>query len=163
MIAELGHFALILAFVLALVQGSLPLAGAHRHTVGRDDGGWIALAGPAALGQFVFIALAFAALTALFVGADFSVMVVAANANSQLPLIYKISAVWGHHEGSMVLWVLILALFGLCVAVFGSNLPATFRARALGVQGRTQRAQAASTRPSISAAMAKEKAIEKPT
>ncbi len=135
MIAELGHFALILAFVLALVQGSLPLAGAHRHAVGRDDGGWIAFAGPAALGQFVFIALAFVALTALFVGADFSVMVVAANANSQLPLIYKISAVWGHHEGSMVLWVLILALFGLCVAVFGSNLPATFRARALGVQG----------------------------
>lgn len=135
MIAELGHFALILAFVLALVQGSLPLAGAHRQGQGRDDGGWIALAGPAALGQFVFVILAFAALTALFVQADFSVMVVAANANSKLPLIYKISAVWGHHEGSMVLWVTILALFGLCVALFGSNLPATFRARVLGVQG----------------------------
>ena len=135
MIAELGHFALILAFVLALVQGSLPLAGAHRQGQGRDDDGWIALAGPAALGQFVFVILAFAALTVLFVQADFSVMVVTANANSKLPLIYKISAVWGHHEGSMVLWVAILALFGLCVALFGSNLPATFRARVLGIQG----------------------------
>jgi len=134
-IAELGHFALILAFVLALVQGSLPLAGAYRQGQGRDDGGWIALAGPAALGQFVFITLAFAALMTLFVSSDFSVMVVTANANSQLPLIYKISALWGNHEGSMVLWVTILALFGLCVALFGSNLPAAFRARVLGVQG----------------------------
>ncbi len=135
MIAELGHFSLVLAFVLALVQGILPLAGAHRRAAGRDDGGWISLAGPAALGQFMFIALAFAALTALFVSTDFSVMVVAANSNSTLPLIYKISAVWGHHEGSMVLWVLILALFGLCVVLFGSNLPTIFRARVLGIQG----------------------------
>ncbi len=135
MIAELGHFSLVLAFVLALVQGILPLAGAHRQAAERDDGGWISLAGPAALGQFMFIALAFAALTALFVSTDFSVMVVAANSNSTLPLIYKISAVWGHHEGSMVLWVLILALFGLCVVLFGSNLPTIFRARVLGIQG----------------------------
>ncbi|MBD3764712.1 MAG: heme lyase CcmF/NrfE family subunit [Rhodobacterales bacterium] len=130
MIVELGHFALALAFVVALVQTVVPLAGAHWR---RAD--WMAVAETAATTQFLLIAFAFAALTWAFVTSDFSLAVVVANSHTLKPMIYKISGVWGNHEGSLLLWVLILALFGACAAWFGGNLPPTLRARVLGVQG----------------------------
>jgi cytochrome c-type biogenesis protein CcmF len=129
MIPELGHFALILALAVALLQGSLPMIGAAR---GRAA--WMALAEPAALLQLVFVLTAFLALMHAFVTSDFTVANVAQNSNSQMPLLYKISGTWGSHEGSMLLWVLILAVFGAAVALFGSNLPAPLRARVLSVQ-----------------------------
>ena len=129
MIPELGHFALILALMVALVQGSVPFIGAAR---GHE--GWMALSRPTALLQLLFVALAFLALMHAYVTSDFTVFNVAANSHSAKPLIYKISGVWGNHEGSMVLWVLILAAFGAAVAVFGTNLPASLRARVLSVQ-----------------------------
>jgi cytochrome c-type biogenesis protein CcmF len=130
MIAEIGHYALVLAFGLALVQGSLPFWGAARR-----DAGLIALARTTALGQFLFLTMAFGALILAFATSDFSVANVAANSHSTKPLIYKIAAAWGSHEGSLVLWVWILGLYGSGVALFGRNLPAPFRARVLGVQG----------------------------
>jgi len=129
MIAEIGHFALVLALFVALVQGTLPLVGAARGIAP-----WIALARPAAVAQLLLIATAFAALTHAYVTSDFSVLNVALNSHSAKPLIYKISGVWANHEGSMVLWVLILAFFGATVALFGGNLPPALRARALAVQ-----------------------------
>jgi cytochrome c-type biogenesis protein CcmF len=129
-IAELGHYALVLAFGLALVQGLLPLWGAARR-----DPVLMALGPSAATAQLAAITLAFAALTHAFVVSDFSVSLVAAGSHSSKPLIYKISGVWGNHEGSLVLWVWILALFGAAVALFGRNLPPEFRARVLSVQG----------------------------
>jgi cytochrome c-type biogenesis protein CcmF len=130
MIVEIGHFALVLAFGLAIVQGTLPLVGAARR-----DQALIALARPAAVGQLLFIAAAFLALMHAYVTSDFSVLNVYDNSSLSKPLIYKISGVWGNHEGSLLLWVLILALFGAAVAIFGRNLPAGFRARVLSVQG----------------------------
>ncbi len=130
MIVELGHYALVLAFGIALVQSTLPLLGAARN-----DANLIAVAPTAALGQFLFMALAFAALIHAFVTSDFSVANVTANSHSSKPLIYKIAATWGSHEGSLVLWVLILAFYGAAVALFGRNLPPAFRARVLAVQG----------------------------
>src|SRR5918996_947403 len=127
---EIGHFALVLAFALALVQGTLPLWGAAR-----GDAGLIELARSSALGQFVFLTVAFGALIHAFALSDFSVVNVAANSHSTKPLIYKIAAAWGNHEGSLVLWVWILALYGCGVALFGRNLPPAFRARVLAVQG----------------------------
>jgi len=129
-IAEIGLFALILALLLAVLQASLPLAGAWR-----GDPAMMAVGPAAALGQFVFVALAFASLTHAFVTSDFSVLTVAQNSHSTKPLIYKIAGVWGNHEGSMLLWVLILAVFGMAVSVFGRNLPPALRARVLAVQG----------------------------
>jgi cytochrome c-type biogenesis protein CcmF len=129
MIIEIGHYALILALTLAIVQGTLPLIGAHR-----GNATWIALARPAAVGQFVLVALSFAALTYAYVVSDFSVVNVVENSHSAKPLLYKISGVWGNHEGSLLLWILILTLFGAAVAIFGGNLPPAFRARVLGVQ-----------------------------
>lgn len=129
MIAELGHFALVLAFAVALVQMVVPMIGAHR-----GDEGLMGVARSAAIAQFVLIAFAFGVLVYAFVVSDFSISLVAENSHSTKPLIYKISGVWGNHEGSMVLWVLILALYGALVAVFGSNLPAPLRARVLAVQ-----------------------------
>ena len=129
MIAELGHFALILALAAALAQGSVPMLGAAR-----GERAWMDLAVPAALGQALLAAVAFFALMWLHVTSDFSVLAVAQNSNSQMPLIYKISSTWGYHEGSMVLWVLILALYGAAVALFGQNLPPALRARVLAVQ-----------------------------
>ena len=129
MIAEIGHFALILALALALVQVTFPLIGAHR---GIES--WMELARPAAVAQLGFIVIAFGALTTGYVVSDFSIENVAANSHTAKPLLYKISGVWANHEGSMVLWVLILALFGSGVAVFGRNLPPTLRARVLAVQ-----------------------------
>ena len=129
MIPELGHYALILALAVALVQGTLPFVGASRGDIRL-----MALGRSAALTQAFLIVLAFLALTQAFVTSDFSVALVVANSHSAKPLIYKISGVWGNHEGSMLLWALILALFGAAVAVFGNNLPDSLRARVLGVQ-----------------------------
>ncbi|MEQ1889629.1 MAG: heme lyase CcmF/NrfE family subunit, partial [Alphaproteobacteria bacterium] len=129
MIIELGHFALVLAFVLALAQASLPLIGAAR-----GNSALMAVARPAAFGQLIFLLLAFAALMYGFVTSDFSVQVIAANSHSAKPMLYKIAGLWGNHEGSLLLWVLILALFGAAVAGVGGNLPASLRARVLSVQ-----------------------------
>src|SRR5438105_8616854 len=129
MIAEFGHYALVLALALALVEASVPMVGARKN-----DPVLMAVAGPAALAQFCFVALAFAALTICYVRSDFSVLNVFENSHSAKPLVYKISGVWGNHEGSMLLWVLILSTFGALVAIFGGNLPAGLRANVLGVQ-----------------------------
>ncbi|WP_407047965.1 heme lyase CcmF/NrfE family subunit [Methyloraptor flagellatus] len=129
MIVEIGHYALVLAFALSLIQSVVPIWGAAA----RDDS-LMGTAVPAALGQFVFVAISFAALTTAHVVSDFSVANVYQNSHSLKPLIYKISGVWGNHEGSMLLWVLILAVFGGLVALFGRNLPRTLRANVLGVQ-----------------------------
>ncbi|WP_027134844.1 heme lyase CcmF/NrfE family subunit [Geminicoccus roseus] len=130
MIPELGHLALVLALVLACVQGTLPLLAAHR-----GDAVGMRLAVSSAIGQFVMVSLAFGALTWAYVVSDFSVVNVAANSHSTKPLIYKISGVWGNHEGSLLLWVWILAIFGAMVAGLGGNLPLPFKARVLAVQG----------------------------
>jgi cytochrome c-type biogenesis protein CcmF len=129
MIVEVGHFALILALFVAIVQAVVPLVGAARR-----DLPWMDVARPAAFVQFALIALAFGALVTSYVTSDFSVLNVAQNSHTDKPLLYKISGVWGNHEGSMLLWVLILSLYGCAVAVFGGNLPAALRARALAVQ-----------------------------
>jgi len=128
-IVEIGHFALVLALVVACVQAVLPLAGAARR-----DAAWMATARPAALLQFGLVLVAFLALTYAYVVSDFSVENVVQNSHSAKPLLYKITGVWGNHEGSILLWVLILALFGAAVAVGGRNLPASLAARVLGVQ-----------------------------
>jgi cytochrome c-type biogenesis protein CcmF len=129
MIAEIGHYALVLALGMALVQGSLPLLGAARR-----DATLIGLANPTACAQFAFVTAAFAALMHAYVTSDFSIANVAANSHSMKPMLYKVSGTWGNHEGSLVLWVWILALFGCAVALFGRNLPPAFRARVLAVQ-----------------------------
>ncbi|MFN6977911.1 MAG: heme lyase CcmF/NrfE family subunit, partial [Gemmobacter sp.] len=130
MIVELGHFALILALAVALVQTVVPLVGAHYRW-----SGWMAVAEPAATAQVLLVGFAFAALTYAFVTSDFSLLLVVQNSHTLKPMLYKVSGVWGNHEGSLLLWVLILALFGACAAWFGGNLPATLRARVLAVQG----------------------------
>jgi cytochrome c-type biogenesis protein CcmF len=130
MIAETGHYALILALALAIVQTVLPLWGTRTR-----DPQLTAVAAPAAQMQFVLIAIAFSALMTAYVTSDFSLQNVWANSHSAKPLIYKIAGVWGNHEGSMVLWVLILALFGAAVATFGTNLPRELQANVLAVQG----------------------------
>ncbi|WP_374653972.1 heme lyase CcmF/NrfE family subunit [Dongia sp.] len=129
MITEIGHFALVLALVLAFAQATLPLIGAQAGIRA-----WMALAKPAALGQFAFLLISFAALVHAFVVSDFSVEVVYLHSHSQTPLIYKIAAAWGQHEGSLLLWVVILSFFGALVALFGDNLPPRLKARALAVQ-----------------------------
>src|SRR6266540_3807220 len=129
MIAEFGHYALVLALALALVQASVPMIGARKN-----DPVLMAVAGPTAVGQFCFVAIAFAALMTCYVRSDFSVVNVFENSHSLKPLVYKISGVWGNHEGSMLLWVLILGLFGALVALFGTNLPARLKANVLAVQ-----------------------------
>ena len=130
MIPELGHLALVLAFCLAVVQGTVPLVSARR-----GDAIGMRLAASGAAGQFAMISLAFGALIWAHVVSDFSVLNVAENSNSTKPLIYKISGVWGNHEGSLILWVWILALFGAAVAGLGRNLPLSFKARVLAIQG----------------------------
>jgi cytochrome c-type biogenesis protein CcmF len=129
MIPELGHFALMLALGLALIQGVMPVVGTRTN-----DPVLIGIAAPAALAQFAFVAIAFMALAASYVTSDFSVLNVYENSNSQMPLIYRLTSIWGNHEGSMVLWVSILAFFGALVAAFGTNLPAVLKANALAVQ-----------------------------
>jgi cytochrome c-type biogenesis protein CcmF len=129
MIPELGHYALVLALALGLIQATVPMIGAR----GRDAA-LMRLASSTASMQFVFVALSFIALTICYVTSDFSVANVYENSHSQMPLIYKFTSTWGNHEGSMLLWVLILSLFGAMVAQFGGNLPETLKANVLGVQ-----------------------------
>jgi len=128
-IVEFGHFALILALLVAVVQVVVPAAGASL----RDER-MMRVAEPAAVSQLFLIAIAFFALMQAYVTSDFSVANVAENSHSTKPLIYKMAGVWGNHEGSMLLWVLILSVFGAAVAVFGNNLPPTLKARVLSVQ-----------------------------
>ncbi len=130
MIPELGHFALILALCIALVQGTLPILGAAR-----GNAALIALARPAAQGQFVFVLLAFAALTWSFAQNDFSVAYVANHSNSKLPLAYRLSGVWGGHEGSLLLWMMMMTVWMLAVSVLSKTLPDAMVARILGVLG----------------------------
>ncbi|MEO6562711.1 MAG: heme lyase CcmF/NrfE family subunit [Nitrosospira sp.] len=130
MIPELGNFALILALLLAFIQGTLPVIGAARGIPS-----WIALARPVVQGQFVFIAIAFFCLAYSFVNSDFSVINVAQNSNSRLPLEYRFAATWGSHEGSLLLWVLMLASWSVAVSVFSRRLPDDMVARVLGVMG----------------------------
>ncbi len=129
MTPELGHFALVLALGLGLIQSIVPVYGVNK----RDDS-LMRLAISTALAQFVFVALSFLALTACYVTSDFSVATVYENSHSMMPLVYKFTSVWGNHEGSMLLWVLILSLFGALVALFGNNLPAALKAHVLAVQ-----------------------------
>ena len=130
MIAELGHFALILAFVLACLLAVIPLWGAWRGNIAAMN-----MAPTLAAGVFVFLLIAFAMLARTFALDDFSVKVVASNSNSLLPAIYKFSAVWGNHEGSLLLWVLILAGWMVAVSLFSRGLPLTVLARVLGIMG----------------------------
>ena len=130
MITELGHFALILSFLVAIIQATVPMYGAWRR-----DARLMAVAEPAANAQFLLIAFAFAALMYAFIVSDFSLRLVVLNSHSAKPMLYKISGTWGNHEGSMLLWVLIVALFGATAAWFGNNLPPSLRARVLAVQG----------------------------
>ncbi len=129
MIPELGHYALVLALALGLIQSVVPVIGAATR-----DAALMRLASSTAVAQFGFVALSFAALATCYVTSDFSVATVFENSNSQMPFIYKISSVWGNHEGSMLLWVLILSVFGAGVALFGNNLPASLKAHVLAVQ-----------------------------
>ncbi len=130
MIAELGHVCLIIAFTMALILGFLPILGAQFRL-----SGWIAVARPVAYGQFLFMLLAYLALTYAFLTHDFSVAYVARNSNTALPVLYLISGVWGAHEGSLLLWALILTIWTALIARFSRAIPDTTVARILGVMG----------------------------
>jgi cytochrome c-type biogenesis protein CcmF len=130
MLVELGHFALVLAFVVAIVQSAVPLIGAQVRSRSLMQ-----IAEPAALIHLALLVFSFAALTYAFVTSDFSLKLVVENSHTLKPMLYKVSGVWGNHEGSMLLWVLILALFGGAAALFGGNLPHTLKARVIAVQG----------------------------
>jgi len=130
MIPEIGHFALILALCLAITQAFFPLAGAATGKVR-----WMAMAKPAAQGQFIFLLISFICLTYAFIVNDFSVAYVAKNSNTLLPIQYRISAVWGSHEGSLLLWGLILGVWTFAVTIFSKHLPQNMLARVLGIMG----------------------------
>ena len=130
MIPEIGHFALILALSLAIIQATLPLIGAYRN-----DPAFMAAARPAAIGQFVFVSIAFVLLAVGFLQSDFSIAYVANHSQRDLPTIYKISAVWGAHEGSLLLWSLLLSGWTVAVGLFSRELPKEFAARVIGVLG----------------------------
>ncbi|MCW8964747.1 MAG: cytochrome c biogenesis protein CcsA, partial [Gammaproteobacteria bacterium] len=130
MIPEIGHFALVLALFIALIQTVMPIVGAYR---GIPE--LMAMGKLAAQAQLLFVAIAFAMLTWSFIENDFSVEYVAANSNSALPLEYRISAVWGAHEGSLLLWALMLSLWTFAITVFSKSLPEHFLARVMGVLG----------------------------
>ncbi len=130
MIPEVGHFALIIALCLALVQTIVPILGVYTHT-----SQWITVAKPAARGHFLFLIISYVCLTYSFVNSDFSVLYVANNSNTALPLYYKISAVWGAHEGSLLLWVLMLGAWTFAVTIFSRSFPNDMVARILGVMG----------------------------
>jgi cytochrome c-type biogenesis protein CcmF len=130
MIPEIGQFALIIALLLALTQATLPLIGASR-----GNRTWIALAAPAGQAQFIFVAIAFCCLGYSFITNDFSVLNVATNSNSQLPLHYRLAATWGSHEGSLLLWTLMLSLWTVAVSLFSRHLPEEMVARVLSVMG----------------------------
>ncbi|WCL54460.1 heme lyase CcmF/NrfE family subunit [Gimibacter soli] len=129
MIAEAGHFALVIATILALMAGIVPPVGLKRR-----DMSLIALADRFAVAQFLMVAIAFAALMHGFIVSDFSLKVVAANSHTAKPMLYKVAGTWGNHEGSLLLWVLILTLFASLISLFGRKLPLVFRARVLSVQ-----------------------------
>ena len=129
MTPELGHYALVLALTLGMIQAVAPVIG-----VRANDPSLMRIAGSTAIMQFVFVGLAFLALVVCYVTSDFSVATVYENSHSMMPLIYKITSVWGNHEGSMLLWVLILSLFGALVGSFGNNLPSLLKAHVLAVQ-----------------------------
>ncbi len=129
MITELGHFALILAFMVAIVQMVVPMIGAQKQLPN-----WMAVADPAANIQFALTAFAFGALMWAFITSDFSLKIVVENSHSAKPMLYKISGTWGNHEGSMLLWVLIVTMFGVTASWFGGGLPPALRARVLSVQ-----------------------------
>ena len=128
MIPELGHFALIIALVISIVQGVVPLIGAHKNNAAL-----MAIARPAALTQFLFVGLAYAALTHAFIVHDFSVLNVAKYSNLVQPLQYRITGVWGSHEGSLLLWVLIHSIWLVALAAFSHNLPQMMISRVLAV------------------------------
>jgi len=130
MINEIGHFTLLLAFCVALLQATVPLFGAHK---GRID--LMAISESAANLQFALLLASFGALTHAFMTSDFSVKLVVLNSHSLKPMLYKITGVWGNHEGSMLLWVLILSLFGASASWFGANLPILLKTRVLAIQG----------------------------
>ena len=130
MIPEIGHFALILALLVAFVQGFFPIIGATRGNVV-----WMGLAKPAARAQFLLVLVAFICLVYAFATMDYSVTYVASNSNSRLPLQYRIAAVWGGHEGSLLLWAMILSVWTVAVSFFSKHLPDEMRARILGVMG----------------------------
>src|SRR5947207_4306874 len=130
MIPEIGQFALILALVIAIIQAVLPEIGAARGI--RQ---FIALARPAAQAQFIFVAIAFCCLGYSFISNDFSVLNVFTNSNSQLPLHYRLAATWGSHEGSLLLWTLMLGLWTAAVSLFSRHLPEEMVARVLSVMG----------------------------
>jgi cytochrome c-type biogenesis protein CcmF len=130
MIPEIGNFALMLALVVAATQAVMPLVGAHR-----GNAAWMAMARPAARAQFIFVALSYGCLTYSFIAHDYSVLLAAQHSNSALPLVYRITAVWGNHEGSILLWALVLAGWTLAVALFSKQLDDRMRARVLGVMG----------------------------
>ena len=130
MIPELGHYLLILALFTALAQGVFPLIGAHNKTLSMMDFG-----DRAAQLLFILLALSFIALTATFINSDFSVKLTASHSHSMKPFLYKISGVWGNHEGSILLWTLMLAFYAALIPVFGKHLPQSLKARAIGIQG----------------------------
>jgi cytochrome c-type biogenesis protein CcmF len=130
MIPELGQIALVVALLLAIVQGVLPLIGAQR-----GDAALIAIARPAAYAQFAFAAISYGILTSAFLSNDFSLQYVASNSNSALPVFYRVAAVWGAHEGSLLLWIVILAVWTIAVARFSRSMPDDFAARVIGVLG----------------------------
>jgi len=130
MIPEIGQFALILALLLALTQATMPLIGAAR-----GNRAWIAVAIPAGQAQFIFVAIAFCCLGYSFITNDFSVLNVATNSNSQLPLHYRLAATWGSHEGSLLLWTFMLGIWTVAVSLFSRHLPDEMVARVLGVMG----------------------------
>ena len=134
MIPELGHFALILATIVALIQGVLPLTGTYLPSRSLQIT-LQSLARPMAILQFVLVALSFAALAAAFLTNDFSVTYVVQHSNSLLPKPYQFAAVWGGHEGSLLLWVLLLAVWSMAVALFSKSLPLDMVARVLSVLG----------------------------
>ena len=130
MIPELGHFSLILALCMALILGTLPIFGAYR-----GYSSWIAVARPTAYAQFLFMALSYGCLTYSCLTHDFSVKYIATNSNSSLPVLYLISGVWGAHEGSLLLWGLVLTIWTALVAKFSKSIPDATVARVLGVMG----------------------------
>ena len=130
MIPEIGHIALILALGIAVIQAFFPLAGAQ---LGIRS--WVSVARPAANLQMLFMLVAFGSLMYAFIDFDFSVKYVATNSNSKLPTIYRVSAVWGGHEGSLLLWAAILAVWGFAVSLFSRSIPDVMVARVLGILG----------------------------
>jgi cytochrome c-type biogenesis protein CcmF len=130
MIPEIGQFALVIALLLALTQATLPLIGASR-----GNRMWVALAVPTGQAQFIFVTIAFCCLGYSFITNDFSVLNVATNSNSQLPLHYRLAATWGSHEGSLLLWTFMLALWTVAVSLFSRHLPDEMVARVLSVMG----------------------------